>query len=331
MQRRDFMTVLAAGAMAGCSPGSAAGGSRGSVTAAIPTGRLPLDVARFARERRFLATRFGRIAYVERGNGAAALFLHGLPLNSFQWRGAIERLSPYRRVIAPDFLGLGYTEVAQNQGVAPRDQVAMIVALLDQLGIARVDLVANDSGGAVAQLFLVAFPERVRTLLLTNCDTEPDSPPPAVIPVIEMAKAGTMADTLFVPWISDKKLARSAEGLGGLTYSFRSNPTDEAIDYYLSPLVSTPERKALVHAYTMGLAPNPLAGIEPALKRSSVPVRILWGTADDIFAQSSADYLDRTVGNSLGVRRLEGAKLFWPEEFPDVLAEEAIRLWTRLG
>jgi len=30
---------------------------------------------------------------------------------------------------------------------------------------------------------------------------------------------------------------------------------------------------------------------------------------------------------SLGVRRIEGAKLFFPEEFPDVIAEEARKLW----
>jgi hypothetical protein len=27
------------------------------------------------------------------------------------------------------------------------------------------------------------------------------------------------------------------------------------------------------------------------------------------------------------VRRIEGARLFWPEEFPDIIAEEARRLW----
>jgi hypothetical protein len=38
-------------------------------------------------------------------------------------------------------------------------------------------------------------------------------------------------------------------------------------------------------------------------------------------------YLHATFGNSRGVRRLEGSKLFFPEEQPDVIAEEARRLW----
>jgi haloalkane dehalogenase len=40
----------------------------------------------FERTRRFVDTEFGRIAYVERGKGPAALFVHGALLNGFQWR-----------------------------------------------------------------------------------------------------------------------------------------------------------------------------------------------------------------------------------------------------
>lgn len=41
--------------------------------------------------RRYTRTVFGRIAHVERDSGPAALFLHGFPLNVFQWRGALDR------------------------------------------------------------------------------------------------------------------------------------------------------------------------------------------------------------------------------------------------
>jgi hypothetical protein len=56
-------------------------------------------------------------------------------------------------------------------------------------------------------------------------------------------------------------------------------------------------------------------------------MRIVWGTGDDIFSCASAAYLDRLFANSRGVRLLPEAKLFWPEEFPEVIAEEAVRLW----
>jgi pimeloyl-ACP methyl ester carboxylesterase len=326
MQRRQFVAAtagaFAAGVLTGCNSRAVRGGaSAGAATA-------PLDAAAFHATRRFAETSFGRIAYVERGAGEAALFLHGLPLNAFQWRGALDRLSPHRRCVAPDFLGLGYTDVADGQSVAPAAQVAMLVALLDTLAIPTVDLVANDSGGAVAQLFVVRHPEHVRTLLLTNCDAENDSPPPALLPVIELAKAGTFADQWLGTWLADKALARSPEGIGGRTYADPAHPTDEAIEYYFAPLVASPRRKDLVHAYVIALEENPLAGIAPALQRCTVPTRIVWGTGDTIFSAESPDYLDRTFGDSRGVRRLPGRKLFWPEELPGVVAEEARRLWS---
>jgi haloalkane dehalogenase len=323
MQRRHFIqasleTLLTTGAVAGCA----------STEHETSVGGATAEAAAYRAERRYARTAFGRIAYLDRGRGAAVLFLHGFPLNSFQWRGAIERLSKERRCIAPDFLGLGFTQVATKQSVAPAAQAEMLAALLDRLAIDAVDLIANDSGGAVAQLFVLKYPERVRTLLLTNCDVEPDSPPPALQPVLELARAGTFADQWLAPWLADKTLARSAQGLGGMCYSKPGHPSDAAIDYYLGPLVSSAESKARLHAYAVALDPNPLAGIESTLKLCRVPTRIVWGTADNIFSKDSPDYLDRTFANSRGVRTLKGAKLFWPEEYPEVLAEEARALWS---
>lgn len=319
MRRRDLIG-LAAGSMA--LPAFA-----GAAALARPGGHA-MTVAMFDAARKFLPTRFGNIAYVERGAGPAALFLHGFPLNGFQWRGVLGPLSQWRRCIAPDFLALGRTEVAPGQDVSPDSQVAMLVEFMDRLGIAQADVVANDSGGAVAQLLLVRYPDRVRSLLLTNCDSEIDCPPAALEPVIGMARAGTFADRWLGAWLADKGLARSAGGLGGQCYADPAQPTDEAIDCYLGPLVASPHRKDLVHAYAMALAPNVLAGIETRLRRSSVPVRVVWGAADTIFSVAGAHYLHATVGRPMGVRLLAGSKLFWPEERPEVIVDEARALWA---
>ena len=178
MKRRDFIgttsTTLAAGLLAG---GLTRVTAREALSRAV--GRPgALNTSVFHAPRTFAETRFGRIAYLECGTGDGALFLHGFPLSGFQWRGALDQLSAYRRCLAPDFLAMGYTEVAEGQSVEPDAQVEMLAAFLDALSIPAVDLVASDSGGAVAQLFVTKYPERVRTLLLTNCDAEIDSPPP---------------------------------------------------------------------------------------------------------------------------------------------------------
>ena len=109
-----------------------------------------MTAVEFHAARRFVRTAQGRIAYFERGTGPVALFLHGFPLNSFQLRGVIPWLAQDRRCIAPDCLALGYTEVASGQSVTPAVQVDMLAELLGKLSIVAVDLIANDSGGAVA-------------------------------------------------------------------------------------------------------------------------------------------------------------------------------------
>ncbi len=326
MNRREFIR-LSTGAigMTAFSTGEVEGETSRLKPTIVPK---EITAAEFHSTRKFTNTRHGRIAYIERGDGPGAVFLHGFPLNSFQWRGIIPQLSSTRRCIAPDFLALGYTEVADGQSVKPQAQDGMLVQLLDKLSISVVDMVANDSGGAVAQLFVARHPERVRSLLLTNCDTEPDSPPAAVLPVIELARAGRFADEWLVPWLADKVLARSQKGLGGQCYANPAHPTDEAIEAYLKPLVSSPRRKALTNAYAIALAPNPLAGIESLLKLCETRTRIVWGMADSIFSRASSDYLDHIFPNSQGVRRLDGAKLFFPEEMPGVIVEEAKRLWA---
>jgi len=294
------------------------------------TGRVEpraMTAAEFHASRAFVDTRFGRIAYVERGKGPVAVFLHGLPLSGFQWRGAIPRLAGLRRCLAPDFPGLGYTEAKPDQDLSPVAQAEAIVAFLDALKVASADVVASDSGGGVAQLLAAREPKRVRTLLLTNCDVHTNSPPALMAPQVEAARKGVLADGL-AQHVADKTFARSAEGIGGACYTSPVNPTDEAIDYYFQPILSTPARRAQLHRYVLSFEPNPLPAIEPALKRSEVPVRMVWGTGDKFFDVTWADWLDRTFPRSRGVRRVEGAKLFFPEEMPEVVAEEARALWS---
>jgi len=61
-----------------------------------------------------------------------------------------------------------------------------------------------------------------------------------------------------------------------------------------------------------------------------VPVRIVWGTSGDIFSQADAEYLNRTFPKSRGIRRVPQGRLLFQEEFPEVIAEEAQRLWHDL-
>src|SRR4029078_3598247 len=89
-------------------------------------------------------------------------------------------------------MGMGFTQTPEQQGISPLTQVTMLGMLLDSLHVDSVDLVANASGGRVAQLILEKFPRRVRTMLLTNCDVDSNNPPPGFVPFIQEARKGTI-------------------------------------------------------------------------------------------------------------------------------------------
>lgn len=320
MIRRTFLGSAAFGLVA-----ASAGAGAQETKAAAPRLDDSLDAVRFHLRRRLLPTPFGSISYVDEGTGPAALFIHGFPLNGFQWRGAIDGLREVRRCIAPDMLGMGFTNPAAGQSLAPEAQVAMLLNLMDRLGLDAADVVANDSGGAVAQLLAAREPRRVRSLLLTNCDSEIDNPPPPLSGVIELARAGRYPDAWLVPWFHDKELARRAELSDG--YSLPGFPSDAALEEYLGPLIATPRRKVLTNKFTRALEPNVLRAEHDRLRRYPGPVRILWGGADGLFSKDSPTFLDRLFPNSEGVRLIQGARFFFPEEYPEIIAEEARRLW----
>src|SRR5579872_393861 len=136
------------------------------------------------RTRQTVSTAVGDIAYLEKGQGPAAVFVHGVFLNADLWQGQLHGLADVRRCLAVDLLAHGHSAGPRaGEELTMALQAEMVVAFLDALDLDAVDLVGNDSGGAIAQLVAVRVPERVRTLTLTNCDTHDNWPPEAFRPI----------------------------------------------------------------------------------------------------------------------------------------------------
>src|ERR1700719_854063 len=116
----------------------------------------------------------------------------------------------------------------------------MLREFLDGLKIDNVDLIGNDSGGGISQIFAANNPERVRTLTLTDCDAHDNWPPEAFKPFVEMTKAGGLKDTLNA-MLSDKSIYRSQAALGP-AYEHPEKVTDQDIETYLKPFLQTEQR-----------------------------------------------------------------------------------------
>jgi len=294
-----------------------------------------MDIASFHANRRFADVQSGRIAYFEKGTGPAALFVHGVPLNGYHWRHVIDRVQHRRRCIAIDLMGLGYTEIGPSQDVSFTAQAHMIAEVMAALGIEQADLVSNDSGGAIAQIFAAHYPDRLTSLVLTNCDVHDGWPPPQVLPLMEHARNGTLAP-IFQPLVEHPDLARERSARGESVPLFRSyaDPsvlTDDIIRLYLQPLLSSKQRIEAFQRYWLGFDNKHTVAIHPALKALQVPTLIVWGLKDFFFDRKWAYWLKDTIPGARRVVEVEDGRLFFPEDRPDALAEPVLEFWAELS
>ena len=133
-----------------------------------------MDVTELNAHRQDAATPSGAISYLDVGQGRPALFIHGILTNGLLWRHVISATaSQRRRCIAVDLPGHGHTPaVPESTDVSLTSLAQRVIELCDHLGLERFNLVANNTGGAVAQIVVAHLGERLSTLTLTNCDTE---------------------------------------------------------------------------------------------------------------------------------------------------------------
>jgi pimeloyl-ACP methyl ester carboxylesterase len=293
-----------------------------------------MDIATFHASRRFADVRSGRVAYFEKGNGPVALFVHGVPLNGYHWRHIIGRVQHRRRCIAIDLMGLGYTDIGPAQDVSFTAQARMLAEVIDVLGIEIVDLVGNDSGGAIAQIFAASYPDRLRSLVLTNCDVHDGWPPPQVLPIMERSRNGTLAG-IFQPLVDRPDLARERYVMGESVPLFRSyaDPsvlTDEIIRLYLEPLLSSRQRIDAFQRYWLAFDNVHTVAIHSALKSLKVPTLIVWGLEDIFFDRKWAYWLKHTIPSAERVVEVPDGRLFFPEDRPERLTEPMLRFWGKV-
>ena len=262
--------------------------------------------------RHSVETASGRISYMEQGTGRIALFVHGVLLNGYLWRYQLADLSDVRRCIAVDLLAHGDTEISPNQDVSVTANAQMLKEFLDALNIGEVDLVGNDSGGGIAQIFAALYPERIRSLTLTDCDAHDNWPPEAFKPFLAMAAAGGLRRTLDA-MLSDKSIYRSPQALGP-AYEHPEQVSDESIERYLRPLVRTEERTRDLQRFLAAFDNRHTLAIEAKLRMLKAPTLIVWGTDDVYFDVKWSRWLANAIPGTRHRVEVQGARIFFPEE-----------------
>jgi pimeloyl-ACP methyl ester carboxylesterase len=118
---------------------------------------------------RWVEARGLRFHLAEAGEGDdVVLCLHGWPQHWYEWRFLLPRLAAAgKRAIAMDLRGFGWSD-APRDGYEKENLASDVLAVLDALGLERVDLVGHDWGGWIGYLLCLRAPERFRRYLALN-------------------------------------------------------------------------------------------------------------------------------------------------------------------
>jgi len=279
----------------------------------------------FADQRK-TTTPSGTISYVERGSGPVALLVHGVLLNGYVWRHQLAHLADLRRCIAVDLLGHGDTTTTATQDVSVTANARMLAEFLDALKIDRVDLVGNDSGGGICQIFAALYPERVRSLTLTDCDAHDNWPPEAFKPLVAMVAAGGLSETLKA-MLADKSVYRSPQALGP-AYEKPDAVSDETIEIYLRPHLRSAARMHDLERFVNAFDSQHTVSIEDRLRLVQAPTLIAWGTDDIYFDLEWSHWLEKTIPGTKRRVELKSARIFFPEERWSEFNAELRTHWT---
>src|SRR6267142_313497 len=223
-----------------------------------------------------------------------------------------KKSSPVHRSVQTPSGRISYTELAPEQDVSVTANAKMLKEFLDALHIDQVDLVGNDSGGGIAQIFAALYPERVRSLTLTDCDTHDNWPLEAFKPFLAMAAAGGLRGTLET-MLFDKGVYRSSEALGP-AYQHPEQLSDDSIERYLRPLIKTEQRTRDLQRFLAAFDNKHTLAIEAKLKTLQAPTLIVWGTDDVYFDVKWSHWLAENIPGTRRRVELQGARIFFPEE-----------------
>lgn len=233
----------------------------------------------------------------------ALLLLHGFGSSLLTWEDWAQRL-PEFRVIRIDLPGFGLSGPEPSADYSEARTSAILVALLDRLGVARATVVGNSMGGKSAWHFAAAHPERMDKLILI-------SPDGFASPGFEYGRAPKVPAVMkLLPYVLPTVLLR---GSLAPAYGDRAVLTDAMVTRYRDMMLVPGVRGAILDRTGQVRLVDPV----PILSRITAPTLLLWGDRDGMIpVKNSADYL-RVMPNARVVV-LPGLGHVPFEEAPDV-------------
>jgi pimeloyl-ACP methyl ester carboxylesterase len=253
-----------------------------------------------------------RIAFTDVGQGVPVFLLHGIPTWSYLYHEVIPLLEPYCRVLAPDFLGHGYSDRRDRFDRSLVAQAAMILRLMDELEITKATFVGHDTGGGVALILGIEHPQRVQRLVLSNIVAYDSWP---IDDMIALGNPNWRSKTATE--VAEFVASGLADGLyrpERLTREFRAG--------IVAPY-SDEEGKISIIRNASSLNTNHTMALVDRHRCIAAPTLILWGVHDIWQRIADAERLAKEIPNSKLVK-IETASHWLQQDEPGIFSSEII-------
>ena len=207
------------------------------------------------------------------------ILLHGFGASLHTWEPLARALADEYRVIRFDLPGSGLSPPDPAGDYSDARSIALLSAVMDQLGIAKATLVGNSMGGRIAWTYAARNPEHVHKLVLISPDGfasagfEYDKVPavPTAAKLMRYALPKALLRMSLAPAYADPKFL-----------------SDELTTRYHDLLLAPGAREAMLQRMGQMRLQDPL----PWLKKINAPTLLIWGEQDAMIPFSNAaDYL----------------------------------------
>jgi haloalkane dehalogenase len=258
-----------------------------------------------------------RMHYVDEGEGAPVLMLHGEPTWAFLYRKLIPTVAGVARVVAPDYFGFGRSDKPTRIEDYTYDfHCASIERFADELDLRDVTVVVQDWGGPIGLRLAVERPDRVARLVILNTGIGAGRAPSE-------------------EWLRFREFVRrvGTDLVPGqlIRISAVTELADDVVEAYNAPF-PTPESKAGVLAFPE-LVPTELEhpsaakmqDVRAALERWEKPTLVLFSDSDPIFSTVAAEHMASRIPGAGPAEIVAGAGHFLQEEKGEEIADRIVR------
>lgn len=217
------------------------------------------------------------ICCYDRGQGSAAVLIHGMFGDFLDWEPALEPLAAGHRVIALDLPGFGSSSKPRREYSADFF-ISTLHDFFQQLELKEFTLAGNSFGGQIAMLYALQHPEAVSKLVLVNSGG--------------FRKHTAEEKAMIEPRFSEAVIAGLTPEINALLFGgVFTQPSQTSVRYLAkqNAKLQRPDYPAYAYAVSQSIRLSLATYLVDRLPELKCPTLLVWGEKDQVLPLSQAE------------------------------------------